>query len=280
MRHTTLIQRLAIAWACVMLGLQIVAAVEYTSGGSLYSVLSMVATMMTLAVLPMFIEAARRARSWGIMSALAVAFGLFLAYSLPATVGRTGEIKEAKAAEAAVSGEARKLLADELARAQERLDLASKDVKIACTKASYSDNCQGWRRTEKERQARVDALRKEIGGAPPPKVGDTGSEAWAWALSWLGISAEAIRRGAVLAFGAGLDVVIWSLMWFGASDKVAGRKPQPIEEPLPPQEEHQDDVIDWCREFQAKYGRPPMIPEVQQVFQLPKTTAWRRIKAA
>lgn|SRR5688572_1418668 len=39
-------------------------------------------------------------------------------------------------------------------------------------------------------------------------------------------------------------------------------------------------VAAWVREFQARHGRKPQIPEVQAQFQLPKTTAWRRIKAA
>ena len=41
-----------------------------------------------------------------------------------------------------------------------------------------------------------------------------------------------------------------------------------------------DGVVDWCREFQVRHGRKPMIPEVQREFRLPKTTAWRRIRAA
>jgi hypothetical protein len=40
-------------------------------------------------------------------------------------------------------------------------------------------------------------------------------------------------------------------------------------------------VVDWCRAFEAKHGRKPQIPELQAAFNnIPKTTAWRRIKAA
>ncbi len=282
-RSTTALQWGAMALAGALLALQIAGGLEYTDGGSNFTRASMVAAMVTIALLPMFIEGALRSKARGIAASLFVAFLAFLAYSLPATVGRTGEIKEAKAAEAKASGEGRALLVAELSRAQERLDLASKDVKLACAKTSYSDNCEGWKRTEKERQARVDRIRKELGEAGTTKMGDTGSEVWAWALTWASISAETVRKGSVLAFGLGLDIVIWSLMWFATSDKVAGRKQSAAndDEPKVPDEiEPNDDVIDWCRAFQAKHGRPPMIPEVQAVFNLPKTTAWRRIKAA
>ena len=39
-------------------------------------------------------------------------------------------------------------------------------------------------------------------------------------------------------------------------------------------------VINWAREFRARKGRKPSLPEVQQVFRLPKTTAWRRVRDA
>jgi hypothetical protein len=286
---TTALQWGAMALAGALLLLQIVGGLEYTEGGSLFTKASMIAAMVTLAVLPAFFEAAWRRRAFGITAALLVAFVAFLAYSLPATVGRTGEIKETKATDAKLSGEARKLLADELKRAQERLDTAAKDVKTACAKAAYSDNCQGWKRTESDRQARVDKLRNEIGHAPAPKLGDTGSETWAWALSWTGITAEAIRKGSVLAFGAGLDIVIWALVWFSTSHKIAGRVSKPANDveprtpttvPVPDLVETADPVIDWCRAFEAKHGRKPQIPELQAAFALPKTTAWRRINAA
>lgn len=291
--RTTAMQWGAMALAGALLILQIVGGLEYTEGGSLFTKASMIAAMVTLAVLPAFFEAAWRRRAFGITAALLVAFVAFLAYSLPATVGRTGEIKETKATDAKLSGEARKLLADELKRAQERLDTAAKDVKTACAKAAYSDNCQGWKRTESDRQARVDKLRNEIGHAPAPKPGDTGSEVWAWALSWTGVTAEAIRKGSVLAFGAGLDIVIWALVWFSTSHKIGGRvsKPANDAEPLPLTPatvpvpdvvgEQSDPVVDWCRAFEAKHGRKPQIPELQAAFSnIAKTTAWRRIKAA
>jgi hypothetical protein len=39
-------------------------------------------------------------------------------------------------------------------------------------------------------------------------------------------------------------------------------------------------VVNWVREFHAREGHKPSLPEVQEVFRLPKTTAWRRIRGA
>ena len=39
-------------------------------------------------------------------------------------------------------------------------------------------------------------------------------------------------------------------------------------------------VVNWVREYVARHGRKPSLPEVQKVFRLPKTTAWRRISSA
>jgi hypothetical protein len=50
--------------------------------------------------------------------------------------------------------------------------------------------------------------------------------------------------------------------------------------PVPPRG-RDGDVIDWVRKFRRFHGRDPQIPEVQRQFRgTPKTTAWRRIKAA
>ena len=58
-------------------------------------------------------------------------------------------------------------------------------------------------------------------------------------------------------------------------DKAA---PPPIPVSLPVEESKQ--VVDWVKAFRARHGRDPQIPEVQAVFDLPRTTAWRRIKSA
>ena len=57
--------------------------------------------------------------------------------------------------------------------------------------------------------------------------------------------------------------------------------PAPVNDPDPPAEAATDEVIDWVREFRKARGRNPQIPELQRRFPgVPKTTAWRRCKAA
>ena len=38
-------------------------------------------------------------------------------------------------------------------------------------------------------------------------------------------------------------------------------------------------VVAWVREYVAREGRKPSLSEVQEVFRLPKTTAWRRLRS-
>ena len=215
MRNTTGVQRLAIAGAVGLLVLQIIGGLEYTEGGSLYAKSSMVAAMVTLAFLPVFIEVARQAKAYGIALALAVAFCAFLAFSLPATVGRTNEVREVKAAEAQQSSFSIRLIESELAKAQSRLNEAYLEVGREC-RTGFGAKCEGWRNSVVERQFRVDAIQKELMAAKP-KMGDMGSEAWA---SVAGIGAATVRQLSSLSFGLGLDVVIWALMWFATSAKV------------------------------------------------------------
>ena len=39
-------------------------------------------------------------------------------------------------------------------------------------------------------------------------------------------------------------------------------------------------VVSWVREYRRRNGHDPKIREVQEAFDLPKTTAWRRIASA
>jgi cation transport ATPase len=91
MTSISLLRAGATTLACVLLGLQIVGGWEYTEGGTLYTRASMIAAMVTLAALPVFIEAARREGKPAISVALFVAFVAFLAYSLPAWRGQGGQ---------------------------------------------------------------------------------------------------------------------------------------------------------------------------------------------
>jgi hypothetical protein len=41
-----------------------------------------------------------------------------------------------------------------------------------------------------------------------------------------------------------------------------------------------DTVVAWIREHVAREGSKPPLSEVQELFNLPKTTAWRRLRSA
>ena len=63
-----------------------------------------------------------------------------------------------------------------------------------------------------------------------------------------------------------------------AANDVAALPPIPEDEPPG---DDDDVVVSWVREFRRMKGRPPQIPELQAAFPgTPKTTAWRRCKAA
>lgn len=201
----------ALAMAGCLLGLQIVLGLEATAGGSLGTQASMILAMVTLAALPVFMEAARKVRAWGLVVALGIAFIAFLAYSLPATTGRTGEIKQSKVADAAAVARVR----DDLQRTTVTLEWARKDMIEDCG-SGEGKRCRAKRNTVQALDDRAGKLRNELAAGEKAAPGDLGAEAWAWA-SFGTVTAETVRRGGVIAFALGLDVAIWSLIWLATS---------------------------------------------------------------
>ena len=201
----------ALAMAGCLLGLQIVLGLEATAGGSLGTQASMILAMVTLAALPVFMEAARKVRAWGLVVALGVAFVAFLAYSLPATTGRTGEIKQAKVADAAAVARVR----DDLQRTTVTLEWARKDMIEDCG-SGEGKRCRAKRNTVQALDDRAGKLRGELAAGEKTAPGDLGAEAWAWA-SFGTVAPETVRKGGVIAFALGLDVAIWSLIWLATT---------------------------------------------------------------
>ena len=275
----------AIMIAAGLLAVQIMGGIEYTQGGTAYTRVSMIAAMVTLAALPIFIEAARRIGATGVAVALFVAFLAFLAYSLPANIGRTGEIKEAKVVAAGDAAEARR----ELASINTTLSYALPDMTAECIGAPEPlppnrwPECRRKRGTVealKERRARIETTIHDA-----PVSGDVGSEVIAWASAGV-LPATAVRMLGIIGFALGLDVAIWALSWFVSHVVSLHSSPVPKDRSreLPPTdalEPDADNVADWAKAFRSKHGRSPSIPEVQSAFpDCPKTTAWRKAKAA
>ena len=227
----------ALAMAGCLLGLQIVLGLEATAGGSLGTQASMILAMVTLAALPVFMEAARKVKAWGLVVALGVAFVAFLAYSLPATTGRTGEIKQAKVADAAAVARVR----DDLQRTTVTLEWARKDMIEDCG-SGEGKRCRAKRNTVQALDDRAGKLRAELSAGEKAAPGDLGAEAWAWA-SFGTVAPETVRKGGVIAFALGLDVAIWSLIWlatriFSRSASVAQLPTISARFPVPANDQH------------------------------------------
>lgn len=213
----------SIALAGLVLALQVGTALEFLESASLASKASIVLVLCVLAVMPRFIEIAWRSNVKSLAAVLVVAFAAWFLYSIPSTIGRTGEVKEAKVAQAANQSEGRKLVMAEWNRAKSRLELATAEVAKFCAKSQVSDNCVKAKDTEADRQSRYDALLNEVVTAPAKVSGDVGTEMLAWMLSAIGVQAEHLRKLSVLSYAIGLDIIIWALVWFGTSDRIAGR---------------------------------------------------------
>lgn len=204
----TLAALAALASAGALLSLQILGGLEATEGASTYTRASIIVAMCAVALLPVFIHMSWVYRLRVLSLVLCIAFVALLAYSLPAVVGRTGEIKQAKAA----AGVDRATVEADLRATQTRLSWAADDLARECA-TGVGPACRGKTQTVSALEARVEKLRGELRAAP---AGDLGSETWAWASAGT-VSAETIRKGSVLAFAVGLDVAIWALVWMATA---------------------------------------------------------------
>lgn len=211
------------ALGCVLLlGLQIILGLEYTSGGSFGTQASMIAAMVTLALLPIFVAVSRRFGAGGLISwSLALSFLALLFYSLPATTGRTGEIKEAKAATA----DDVKTWKSDLAELTKQINWAIPDKNAECVGAPDPLPPEGWPKCRRktaavmafeERRTKLEDQIKAAGAAGA--IGDMGSILWAWVLSkpvvFMGaadVEAATVRKVTVISFAVGLDCSIWAL---------------------------------------------------------------------
>lgn len=214
----------AILFGTALLVLQVIGGLEYTQGASDYVRASMVAAMVTVALLPIFID-----QVWRVSKALSlclfIGFVAFLAYSLPASIGRIGEVKEAKV----LAADDAATLKDQLDDVRKTLKFAEPDMERECAGAPdpLPSDVNRWPECRRKRgsvkaftneRKRLETALASMGTA---RLGDTSSQMLAWALAPLDISEETIRKGSGMALPIGLEVVIFSL--FGAAS-VAIRK--------------------------------------------------------
>ena len=323
----------AVLLAIGLLILQIIGAMEYTAEGSLYTRASMIAVMITVAALPLFIEAALHVKARFLAGVIGVAFACLISYSLPAIIGRTGEAREVKTLAA---NDARMDVIrwrNELRGIEKTLLAATGDANGECTGAPAPLPESGWPKCRRK-QGTVKALADskaeleckigrgtwvKTGGAgecrkpeetKDARVGDFGSEAVAWALAPLGkakgidIDATSVRKTNSIAYAAGIELAIWSLLWLaghmvrvGANGvPVSGNPPRggkldetvpaispPVETPVmaaPREETPEERDTRLVLEALAQAGRPVSNDELAGLMLVEKSEATKRRKVA
>jgi hypothetical protein len=253
MENTTFLRASAIALGVAVLATQIGIGWDYLGGwdhwggkAKTIDLASMILVFTTLAVAPMLIVGAFKSGHPLAGLSFVLAFGCWIAYSLPTTLGRTSEVAETKVqtAENTNKGAAKvqTILDDELQTARQRLKEAHDQTKWAsdaatkrCDRFPDSDACgrlerdrDRVKRDEKDRQARVDSLLGNVIEAPATKevaVGDAGSENLAWLISfWKPVTADGVRKSKSFGFAAGLELFLWTLLHVGFSPKLAQRQ--------------------------------------------------------
>lgn len=282
----------ALAMAIALLGLQIIGGLEYTVGGSFYTRASMTAAMVVLACLPVFVKSAEIIGASKINSVLVVATLAFLAYSLPATTGRTGEVKEAKVAGAA---DVLSIKAD-IAAVQQSIDYATPTMLAECDGAPEVLPPNRWpecRRTRASVTAfagQLDRLQDDLAaaGGPSASTGDMGSELWAWALTPFGVTADVVRKISTISYALGLDLIIWALVALAVELLMyVPRASNDNSKIVPPNAD--DDLPDlavvapetnvitvWADRFAAQHGRRPTLMESSKAFpHVPRSTRYR-----
>lgn len=207
----------AVAMAMALLGLQIIGGLEYTEGASLYTRASMIAAMVAVAFMPLVIESAWTNGSRFSAAVMAIAVFMFLGYSIPATIGRTGEAKEAKVVTAAKSAEDMARIAADHAKTQKLVDDANAWQIKACD-GGNGKNCKAATFVLNQRQASLEKLASQLEEVKPAPVGDYGSETIAWALQPAGNVEEAsLRKAQTLMLVFGYEFGIFGMMCFAAT---------------------------------------------------------------
>ncbi len=148
--------------------------------------------------------------------------------------------------------------------AKAALDGTVKEREKECS-SGFGKNCQKLRELEQTQRASLGTLK-------PP--GKTALLADATGLpDWL------VEIVPALLFSVALQVLGFVLVGFAGHGSHKEREAHTAEAPAAEPSETER-VVSWVRKYRLRHGRNPSIPAVQQEFNLPKTTAWRRIKSA
>jgi hypothetical protein len=213
---------------------------------------------------------------------LSVLFAAGTLYVVVAAGARNADVQIQRSAKVAQSNADRLTAERRLQEARKRFLEADDAAATECA-TGKGLKCEGKRATAIERQSHVFLLQAELQTMAATVPANAGYHHAAQIASLFGADAAGVERALVLLmpfllvliceFGT---LVFWSVGL--GHDPNGGTEVKPGSDELEPIET--DDVIDFVRQFRARNGRDPQIPEVQAFYDLPKTTAWRRIKAA
>lgn len=271
----------ALATGGALVALQVVAIHEYSEGGSLYTKASGIAAVLCVAALPIWIEAARKARSYLVAGTLVLAFVALLAYSLPATIGRTGEIKETKAADTSKVIEDKARIEADHATTKKLVDEANRWQINAC-KGGNGPDCKAATFVLNQRSASLEKLTGQLARMKPAGAGDLGSDTLAWASAgW--VTADTVRRSSALSFAIGLDLAIWSLFLLAshilAQPTTVSATVSKASTLILPEGVTAED-LENLRKLLTRTGRPVNNNEVARLMSVTKGEASKRVSAA
>ncbi len=235
----------------------------------------------------------KQARQLAVISALGLAlmFTAGTAYLVTTSAARNAESSAGKLAIVQSANGSRAAIERDLDHAKADLRTAHADHRAACSTGNGT-RCKGTKAAIETAQAAVTAAESKLAGAPVASIENAGWKHAALVYSVVtGFDPAAIERAIDLLFpfikAAFLE--LGTLVFFGIgfrreTEPTVSAPPAPVSKPVPTETEVEfasaDKVIDWVAQFRAKHGRNPQIPELQQEFRIPKTTAWRRIKAS
>jgi hypothetical protein len=273
----------ALATGAALVGLQVVAVTEFTEGASLYTRASGIAAVLCVAALPIWIETAYRTGSKFVAGVLCMSFLSLLAYSLPATIGRTGEVKEIKVADVTKSAADKARIEADHATTKRLVDEANRWQLNACRGGNGPD-CKAATFVLNQRTASLEKLAGQLTSLNPAPVGDLGSETLAWASMGL-VSAETVRRASALTFALGLDLGIWSLLLL-ASRLLVRETPATVSagvfqaSDLTIPADTTDEELEQLRKLLLEQGRPLTNDEVAALLAISKGESSKRVSKA
>lgn len=231
------------------------------------------------------IVTAWRGRRFGLLIGLVILTIASLAYVATMSGARNAESVSLKAERQTVANARREAIEGERKAAQAMLDKARAEVAKECATGEGS-RCRGRRATEAVYAAAVLGHDSRLAALDPLATPNAGYRATAEAIALTGLTTrpQAEIERALVALLPWLAVLISELGSIVFLSSALGHKShvEPAETQVEPDPEpgNRAEVIDWVREFRARNGRNPQIPELQARFRVAKTTAWRRIKAA